>query len=65
MALAEEALTIVRASYPDAVPNTLQGSTSNPKGATSPDHLEQMLATFRTANGTATIQGAAECEFKL
>jgi hypothetical protein len=59
MDLAQAALNLVQASYPGAMINTLQGTTSNPEGATSPRNLDQMLATFRTATGTATIQGAA------
>jgi hypothetical protein len=60
MELAQEAISIVRTSYPGAMLNTLQGSTSHPGGVTSPRNLDKMLATFHTQTGTATIQGAAE-----
>lgn len=60
MDLAWQALNIVRGSFPDAVINTLQGTTSSPEGVTSPRRIDQLVATFHTENGTATIQGAAE-----
>jgi len=60
MDLAQEALSLIQASYPGAMLTELRGSTSNAKGVTSPKYLEQMLATFRTETGTGTIQGAAK-----
>jgi len=63
MDLAQEALSLIRASYPSAALTKLQGSTSNAEGVTSPKCLEQMLATFRTDNGTGTIQKGTGSSF--